>query len=200
MIKVDARGQQCPIPVVQTKRAIQALGGSGEVEVLVDNEIAVQNLTKMAEQKGYGIVAEKSGEREYRARLTVFNGELQVPLAMQRDPRQASDLVVVVAADVMGRGDEALGRVLLKGFIYALAQTEELPESILFYNRGAFLTTEGSDSLADLQELEARGVKIFTCGTCLNHYGLTEKLLVGSVTNMYTIVEQLMSAGRVIKP
>ena len=105
-----------------------------------------------------------------------------------------------MAADVMGRGDEALGRVLLKGFIYALAQTEELPESILFYNRGAFLTTEGSDSLADLQELEARGVKIFTCGTCLNHYGLTEKLLVGSVTNMYTIVEQMMSAGRVIKP
>lgn len=200
MIKVDARGQQCPIPVVQTKRAIQALGGSGEVEVLVDNEIAVQNLTKMAEQKGYGIVAEKSGEREYRARLTVFNGELRVPLAMQRDPRQAADLVVVVAADVMGQGDDSLGRVLLKGFIYALAQTEELPEAILFYNRGAFLTTEGSDSLADLQELEARGVKIFTCGTCLNHYGLTEKLLVGSVTNMYTIVEQMMSAGRVIKP
>ena len=200
MIKVDARGQQCPIPVVQTKRAIQTLGGSGEVEVLVDNEIAVQNLTKMAEQKGYGIVAEKSGEREYRARLTIFNGELQVPLVMQRDPRQAADLVVVVAADVMGQGEEALGRVLLKGFIYALAQTEEIPEAILFYNRGAFLTTEGSDSLADLQELEARGVKIFTCGTCLNHYGLTEKLLVGSVTNMYTIVEQMMSAGRVIKP
>ena len=52
MIKIDARGDTCPLPVVKAKKAIAELHGSGEVEVLVDNEIAVQNLTKMAKQKG----------------------------------------------------------------------------------------------------------------------------------------------------
>ena len=88
----------------------------------------------------------------------------------------------------------------MKGFIYALSQQEELPSTILFYNGGAKLTTEGSLSLEDLKSMEAQGVQILTCGTCLNYYGLSEKLAVGSVTNMYSIVEALANADKVIKP
>lgn len=88
----------------------------------------------------------------------------------------------------------------MKGFIFALSQLEKLPKTILFYNGGATITTEGSDSLEDLKNMEAQGVEILTCGTCLNYYGLTEKLAVGSVTNMYTIVERLNDAAKVIKP
>lgn len=111
-----------------------------------------------------------------------------------------SDYVVAVDTDVMGRGSEELGRVLMKGFLFALSQLENLPKTVLFYNGGAKLTVEGSDSLEDLRSMAERGVEILTCGTCLNYYGLTEKLAVGGVTNMYTIVEKLTAAAKVVKP
>ena len=93
-----------------------------------------------------------------------------------------------------------MGKILMKSFLYALTQQDELPDTILCYNGGAKLTCEGSESLEDLKDLAARGVEILTCGTCLNFYGITEKLQVGSVTNMYDIVERMSSADRVIKP
>ena len=88
----------------------------------------------------------------------------------------------------------------MKGFLFAVTQLEKLPKTMLFYNGGATLTTEGSDSLEDLKSLEAQGVEIKTCGTCLNYYGLTDKLQVGEVTNMYDIVEILAKAAKVVKP
>lgn len=100
----------------------------------------------------------------------------------------------------MGHGGDELGTALMKGFLYALSQQEDLPTTILFYNGGASITCEGSVSLEDLKSMEAQGVEILTCGTCLNFYGLTEKLAVGSVTNMYTIVEKMNGADRIIKP
>ena len=100
----------------------------------------------------------------------------------------------------MGEGEEELGKVLIKGYIYALTQLETLPKTILFYNKGAYLTCEGSASLEDLKSLEAQGVEIFTCGTCLNYYGLSEKLQVGSITNMYVIADTMAKANKVVKP
>jgi selenium metabolism protein YedF len=108
--------------------------------------------------------------------------------------------VVVLSSDRMGTGDDKLGQVLMKGFIYALTELEQLPKQIVLYNGGAKLSAKGSDSLEDLKLLESQGVEILTCGTCLNYYNLTEKLGVGTVTNMYTITEILLSAGKVIKP
>jgi len=203
MTKIDARGEQCPIPVIKAKEAIGQLGGAGQVEILVDNEIAVQNLAKMAEQKGYGFAAEKLGEGEFKALFTILGGQ---PAGFAMEERICSpatgtgDLTVVISADTMGQGDETLGRALLKGFIYALSKADTLPRTILFYNRGAFMTTAASDSVQDLKLLETLGVEILTCGTCLKHYKLTENLAVGSVTNMYTIVEKMAGAAKVIKP
>ena len=108
--------------------------------------------------------------------------------------------MVAVSSDRMGSGNDELGKVLIKGFIFAVTQLDELPKTMLFYNGGATLTTEGSDSLEDLKSLEAQGVEILTCGTCLDYYGLKDKLAVGSVTNMYSIVETLAGADKIIKP
>ena len=88
----------------------------------------------------------------------------------------------------------------MKGFVYALTQLEELPQTILLFNSGAYLSCEGSDSVEDLKSMEAQGVEVMTCGTCLNHYGLTEKLAVGSVTNMYVIAQTMMGADHIVKP
>ena len=107
---------------------------------------------------------------------------------------------MVVSSDRMGSGNDELGKVLMKSFIFAVTQLDTLPKTMLFYNGGATLTTEGSDSLEDLKSLEAQGVEIMTCGTCLDYYGLKEKLAVGSVTNMYSIVETIAGAGKVIRP
>ena len=100
----------------------------------------------------------------------------------------------------MGVGNDELGKVLIKGFLYAVSQLEELPKTILFYNGGATLTTEGSASLEDLKNMEAQGVTIKTCGTCLDYYGLKDKLQVGTITNMYDIVETMDKAAHIIRP
>lgn len=207
MIKVNAIGDACPIPVVKTKNAIKELNGPGEVEVLVDNEIAVQNLTKMANQKGYGIRSEKLEEQKYQVIMTIGEGEELEPSEAEDTeketvciPDSRKHKLVVISSGKMGEGNDELGEVLMKGFIYALTQQDELPDTILFYNGGAAFTCEGSPALEDLKSLEAQGVEIFTCGTCLNYYGLSEKLQVGDVTNMYVIAEKMMQADSIIKP
>lgn len=207
MIHVNAMGDTCPIPVVKTKNAIKEMGGAGTVEVLVDNEIAVQNLTKMANQKGYQISSKKLEEGKYQALITVGEGTAEEATAgaVEEDTycvpdARAKKTVVVIDTNLMGRGHDELGKVLMKGFIYALTQQDVLPSKIVFYNGGATLTCEGSDSLEDLQSLEAQGVEIVTCGTCLNYYEMSNKLKVGTVTNMYDICETMVTADLIVKP
>lgn len=194
MIKVNAIGDVCPIPVVKTKKAMQELNGAGTIEVLVDNEIAVTNVTKMASAAGGNVTSEKLAEKEYKIVIEV-SGENAACEACEEE-----NLVVVISSDRMGSGNDALGKVLIKGFIFAITQLDKLPKTMLFYNGGATLTAEGSDSLEDLKHLEEQGVEILTCGTCLNYYELTDKLQVGSVTNMYTIVEKMAGADKIIQP
>ena len=194
MIKVNAIGDTCPIPVIKTKKAIAEAAGQGTIEVLVDNEIAVQNVTKMAESEGGKVVSEKVAEKEYKITIELL-GEAKAAEAAEEE-----NLVVVISSDRMGSGNDALGKVLIKGFIFAVTQLEHLQKTILFYNGGATLTAEGSDSLEDLKHLEEEGVEILTCGTCLNYYNLSDKLQVGSVTNMYTIVEKMAGADKIITP
>lgn len=211
MLKVvNAMGDACPIPVVKTKNAIKELIGAGMVETLVDNEIAVQNLTKMAQQKNYGVRSEKLGENQYRVIMTIGESANEAGAEAVEEETTAEETcmpdggkgnkVVVISSSYMGTGDDELGAVLMKGFIYALSQQDELPKTILFYNSGAKLACEMSPTLEDLMSLEANGVEILTCGTCLNHYGLTEKLKVGGVTNMYVITEKMMQADLIVKP
>lgn len=202
MERVDARGKTCPLPIIETKKVLESMT-EGTVEVLVDNAIAVQNLCKMAEQKKMKAVSEKQSEDCYMVTITVEAGSQTqpdaAPVVCMPDGRSAGT-VVALTAETMGTGDDVLGKILMKGFVYALTEQDQLPETIVLYNGGAKLSVEGAETLADLKLMEAQGVEILTCGTCLNHYGLSEKLAVGSVTNMYRIAEVLSKAGKVIRP
>ena len=109
-------------------------------------------------------------------------------------------MVVVLSANVMGTGDEKLGTNLMKAFVFAVTKQDQLPETIVCYNTGAYLTCEGADTLEDLKALEAEGVNILTCGTCLDFYGIKDKLAVGTVTNMYEIVEVMEKAKHIVRP
>ena len=231
-MRLDERGKQCPLPVIEAKKALEKAEPGSVVEVVVDNEIAVQNLKKLALHKGLDSLSEKVSEREFlvkiwagvkekaeqvrenaeqakeRAEQARESAEQEKENAEQaekesikcaRDCREKG-LVLVLASDEMWQGDAVLGRLLMKGFVYAVTQQDKLPETVLLFNGGAKLSCQGSDSLEDLKELEAQGVEILTCGTCLNHYGIAEKLLVGNVTNMYEIVEKMTGAKKIVRP
>ena len=200
---IDCTGLACPLPVVNAKKASEELCAGDVLTVLVDNEIAVQNLTRFAEHKGFGVSAEKKSDKEYAVIMTVFGaaGEetREEEIACVMDSRRKG-MLVVLSANVMGTGDPKLGTSLMKAFVFALTKQDQLPDTILCYNSGAYLTCEGADTLEDLKLLEGEGVTILTCGTCLDFYGLKEKLAVGGVTNMYDIVERMENAAQIIKP
>jgi len=199
-VKINAVGDQCPVPVVKATKALKEFKEAGTLEVQVDNEIAIQNLTRLANSKKLKHSSEKLSDELYKITMRVEGpvemSEADINCAVDN----RGDFVVAIDTDIMGRGSDELGKTLMKGFIFAVSQLETLPKTMLFYNGGVKLTTEGSVSVEDLKNMEAQGVEILTCGTCLNFYGLTDKLAVGGVTNMYTIVEKLASAGKVIKP
>ena len=202
---VNALGDTCPIPVVKTKNAIRELNRPGCVETMVDNEIAVQNLTKMANQKGYAVHSEKIADDQFKVTMEIGESAGEQPEetpqeCLVTEPGHRKNIVVAVTSPTMGTGNDELGAVLMKGFLFALTQQDELPTTILFYNGGTTITTEGSASIEDLKSLEALGVEILTCGTCLNYYKLADKLQVGGVTNMYEITERLTGADLVIRP
>ena len=200
---IDCKGMACPLPVVNAKKASEEMGPGDQLTVLVDNEIAVQNLTRFAEHKGFTVSAEKKGEKEYAVIMgisgAVAEEAKEESVACVMDVRRKG-MLVVLSANVMGTGDPKLGTALMKAFVFALTKQDQLPDTVLCYNTGAYLTCEGADTLEDLKLLESEGVTVLTCGTCLDFYGLKEKLAVGGVTNMYDIVERMENAAQIIKP
>lgn len=199
---IDVRNVSCPGPVIKAKNVLKDMD-QGTLEVLVDNFAAVQNLTKLASYLKVKTKWEQYEENDFKVifqagRQEEESEKNQEPIAGRAGIRKGC--VVAISADHMGQGDEALGKTLMKGFIYALTELEQLPETLLFYNGGARMVAEGSESVEDLKLMESQGVKIMTCGACLNHYGLSEHLSVGTVTNMYAIAELITGAERVVRP
>ena len=200
MFKIDARGKACPLPVIETRKALKE---ASVVETIVDNKIATENLKKMADQLGYECTIEEQSPTHYTVVIS-RDGETGVVTADSDEARgiHAPDdsYIVVVTSSMMGTGAEDLGKKLLQTFIYTLTEQDILPEKIIFYNGGVPLVTDDSDSLADLQSLAASGVEVYVCGACLNYYELTERVAVGEITNMFRIVEMMRTAHRIVKP
>ncbi|MDR1296426.1 MAG: sulfurtransferase-like selenium metabolism protein YedF [Deltaproteobacteria bacterium] len=192
MKTVDMLGQPCPIPVINAKKALREAKVGDVVAVLVDNDIARQNLEKMAAGLGHQAASTKTDKGHFQVTITLGEGK-------PRTAEAPGGLVVAVGSEKMGRGrDDSLALTLMKAFVHSLTELDTPPEYLLFYNGGAFLTTEGSACLPDLEAVSARGTVISTCGACLDFYGLTEKLKVGAVTNMYAIASTMAQAARLI--
>lgn len=202
MFEIDARGMACPLPVIKTKKALKE---NKEVITIVDNEIATQNLKKLADQLQLNYQVEKKAATHFVTMIS--QGEISHDEMVMNSKDDSSELLsqkigytVVIDTNIMGRGSDELGANLMKAFVYSLLEQDELPETIICYNSGVKLTVEGSDCLEDLLQMKEQGVAIYSCGACLNYYELTEKLAVGEVTNMYRIVEMMQSAVKVVKP
>jgi selenium metabolism protein YedF len=193
---VDARGLACPHPVIQTRKAMQ---DSDQVVTLVDNETALANVSRMAKKAGWQVDVTPEGQ-EYRIEL-VKGAKVAQPVPPQAETLAAvasGPLVLVVPSDVMGRGEAELGNILVRGFFHTLGEVQPVPQTIIFFNTGVKLVCEDSPVLDDLCALEAKGVEVLACGTCLSYLGLGEKLAAGQVSNMYDIAETMLGAGKVL--
>ncbi len=189
-ITVDARGLNCPQPVILTKRAMDENSGE-EIVTLVDNLTALENVRKLAASQGYAVVIETEGT-DHHIHMT----KEDACQCSQDIPEK--DVAILIKSQYFGQGNDELGEVLMKSFFYTLTEMGPELKNLIFMNGGVHLTTEGSPILEHLQFLEQKGVQILSCGTCLDFFGKKDKLLVGQVTNMFTATEILTTAGKTL--
>lgn len=199
MREIDARGMACPLPVIETKKALK---DNQTVVTIVDNDIATQNLKKLADQLTLNYEKETLGANHFVVRISSQNQmpPIEKEIESSHLPKLDDNYLVAVDTNIMGRGSDELGSTLMKAFIYSLLEQDELPKTIIFYNSGVKLAVNDSDCLPDLKEMAEKGVEIYSCGACLNFYELTDSLGVGEITNMYRIVELMRSSSRIVKP
>ncbi|MDO4593961.1 MAG: sulfurtransferase-like selenium metabolism protein YedF [Tissierellia bacterium] len=201
MKKLDCMDKVCPIPVIETKKALRENANENEFEVLVDNEVATENLTKMANELKLDSKVEKLDKMKYKVTLVKNENSLNAKEIENFDHNKVTsdNYVVFISSDKMGGGDEEFSKSLLEGFVYALTEQDKLPEVVVCYNKGVTLTTINEKTVEDLKSLNERGVKVLSCGLCLDNYNLKDKLQIGEVTNMFKIAE-LMRTKHVVKP
>lgn len=195
MIELDYHQHQCPYPVVETRKQLLA-NPDQTLEVLVGDQTAKENITRLAGKLGYQTRWESAGVN-YKLTLTPGSETEKSPAATAE---VSGDTVIFCGSDQMGNGDEEFGQILLKNFLATLIELDPLPDCILFVNSGVKLASNGSEALEALNILACRGVDIASCGLCLDYYHLKEQLAVGRATNMLEIAEIQMQAGRLIKP
>ena len=188
-VQVKADGANWTVEIAPADSVAAADGDAGSADA-ADGGAGSSDEAKTGQsagkQAGQAVLAQTGQSAEEQAR--------QICAMPARGP-----VVVAVGSAEMGNGDPRLGRILMKSFLYSLTQLDELPQTVLFFNGGVRMTTEGSESIEDLKALESQGVEILSCGTCLDFYGLKDKLLVGGITNMYVIAQTMAGAGNVVK-
>jgi selenium metabolism protein YedF len=193
-VKIDARGLACPIPVLKTKDALEKEAPK-EIVIFVDNEAAKQNVSRFLASKGYSVTTEEK-EDEIRI-IGILESEACMPSSFVDKEESKKKILILITSDKIGHGDDLLGEKLMQNFINTLKEMEGLWR-IVFMNNGVKLTISGSPVLDTLKKLETSGIRLFVCGTCLQHFGLLKNKEVGETTNMLDIVTSLQLADKVI--
>ena len=194
---IDLSGLACPGPVIRTKETLEA-GETGEFIVVVDHEAARDNVSRFAQSRGCTVSVAQSGSC-YHLTISPPAGQARETCFFPGVAPAPQSTVVVFSSDCMGDGDPELGAILMRAFCQTIVQVEA-PQKLLFYNRGIFLTLNDSPVLSELKGLEEMGVGLLVCGTCLDYYKVRDRLAVGQVSNMFSILEAQMQAGRIIRP
>lgn len=196
---IDAMGKACPMPVIMAKKEIET--NRSDFIITVDNEIAVENLKKLALNKQYHIAVSGNDmcfELQFTAEGSSIFKTTEEVLIKPKASTPKEDWVVFMGKDHIGEGDFELGNSLAKMFFYTLAEAETVPESILFMNSGVKLVVEDEQIVGHLKMLADKGVEILVCGTCLDYYKIKDNLKIGTISNMYDITEKMFAAAKVI--
>ncbi|KXZ40746.1 selenium metabolism protein YedF [Alkalithermobacter thermoalcaliphilus JW-YL-7 = DSM 7308] len=191
---LDARNLECPKPVINTKKELESIT-EGTLVVIVDNEIAKENVLKLAKSMNCLAV---SSEKEDGIYIQITKGNLQEDIKDENVNLDITDKVIMISSEFMGKGSDELGKILIKGFLYTISESGKYPKSMLFINSGVKLTTENEETVESLKKLESQGVDIQSCGTCLDYFNLKDKLKVGKISNMYDIVDTINKSSNTI--
>ncbi len=196
---IDARGWECPRPVIETKKALQA---ENILTVIVDNRAARENVSRLATKSGCHVRIEEKDDGVY----IHIEGDASAQEKASEQPGSESyiscadgKLVLFIASDTVGSGSDELGGILMRALMHTFLETDPKPEIIVLMNNGVKLAVSGSPVLDDLQTLTSEGVEILVCGTCLNYFSLTDEIAAGEISNAYTIAETLLQAGKVVR-
>jgi selenium metabolism protein YedF len=194
---LDCRGLACPAPVLQTKNLIER-EHPDLVEIKVDNSAARENVTRFLSSQGFQVSVEETGsEFQITGRSSGGPTPAPVSLACERSPDQKK-IMVMMATDRIGRGDDELGLKLMANFLKTLKEMGPELWRLVLVNSGVKMAVEGAEVLPSLKELEDQGVDILVCGTCLGHFGLMDRKRAGQTTNMLDIVTSMQVADEVI--
>lgn len=205
MVKVDCKGLPCPQPLIATRKAMRENSVGTEIEVCVDNETARGNLTQMLADFGVSISFETRGGlfigrfinpevKEEAATLPAIDN-----MACPTTGVTTQQPTLLCATNVLGVGDDTLGAILMKGFLSTLAEWTPRPKEILFLNEGVKLCTKESGALDTLKALEASGVELLICGTCVDFYKIREQIAVGTITNMQRISQSIAQTSKLVR-
>ncbi|MBQ9388971.1 MAG: sulfurtransferase-like selenium metabolism protein YedF [Synergistaceae bacterium] len=192
MLHVNAMGKLCPEPVIMTKAEIEK--GISELTVSVDNDIAVSNVTRLLQGKGYTVELTRSPDSQER-KLTAKKSSSGEPVTAK--PRDEL-LAILIAHDVLGGNDNELGEVLMKAFLGCISKLSRRPAVMAFMNEGVKLVLPESSACEYIKELEKAGTKILVCGTCTTHFNITDKIAVGTISNMFEIMEMVTGADNTL--
>lgn len=201
---VDTRGEKCPRPIIETKRALRETSIGETFKVVTDNKTSHSNISRfLSDNKIIFSVSEKNGIWTFE--ITNERGEVSLTSAEEycdtiESKPEASGFAVAISSEFMGYGDDELGKRLMKSFFVALSVLDDMPSMIAFYNSGVKLAINGSDVADLLQEIEKKGVEIILCGTCVDHYNLGDRIGAGKIADMYYILQKLSLAGHVVRP
>ena len=193
MKEIDCRGMACPQPVVTAKKALEDTEGK-EFILIVDNLAARDNVERFAKSQEAVVDVEQKGNDFY------LRIQKRSACDLAGSAQKAEKVVVYINSNLLGVGEEALGAILMRAFLKTLLDSKTIPTKLIFINSGVRLTSEGSELLEALRALSDKGVGVLSCGTCLDFYGLKEKLKVGIISNMYDIAQSLLEADRLIRP
>jgi len=196
--ELDNRRMKCPEPVIQTKQALEELI---EEQVkhftlvsIVDNEESAEHIARFARRTGYQVEVER---RDSDFHILILYDEDQHSPCQVNDEEETT--LFLVTSNTLGEGSAELGDILTQGLFTAMLETCTLPGKLIFLNSGVDLVRDDSPILSQLKRMEAGGVEIMACGTCLDYYGIKDRLAVGSTTNMYNIVENIRDAAKCVR-
>jgi selenium metabolism protein YedF len=198
---LDARGWACPKPVLETKKLLQS---EDVITVIVDNRAARENVSRLASKSGCKVRIEEKDDGIYLHIEKEAGASVQDVTEKEPEPESyiscdSGKLVLFIASDIVGRGSDELGVILMRALMPTLLEVEPKPQVIVLMNNGVKLAVSDSPVLEDLQALADKGVEILICGTCLKYFDLTDKVAVGQISNAYTIAETLLQAGKIVR-
>ena len=203
--EIDCRKMECPAPVLTTKKTLEA-ESLQKVSILVDNDAAVENVSRFLSYQGYGVSVESG--HQFSKVTGEFNGEKpgqrpddnESPKTIaDESPDEAVKTMVMVTSRFFGKGDDELGSALMVNFLKTIGEMGDDLWRLVFVNGGVKLSVKDSKVIDELKEIENSGVDILVCGTCLTFFDLMEEKGVGQTTNMLDIVTSMQLADKVVK-